>query len=250
MLGDQRGQTIRVAAPVRNGLKTKAMENKVEALKQQSQDLKGEASRTALPFVANKRMPHSGEKLQSLEEQFRAMEGGDKYGFLEQGRIKTLRDLVEAFLKQYKYNKDMAPDRSQLQNMLKKEQEGFKEYAQRWCKLAMQVQPPITKREMVIMFIDTFPTPYYDNVVGNVASNFTNLVVVGKRIELGIRRGKFTQTNALLVEPGKANVPSYPTQVHIGSKQALTYINPPPMPYTPPYQPRTDTGAATSSRPA
>ncbi|RDX69521.1 hypothetical protein CR513_51359, partial [Mucuna pruriens] len=40
------------------------------------------------------------------------------------------------------------------------------------------------------MFIDTLPSPYYDRVVGNVASNFADLVVVGKRIELGIRRGK------------------------------------------------------------
>ncbi|RDX92088.1 hypothetical protein CR513_25840, partial [Mucuna pruriens] len=41
------------------------------------------------------------------------------------------RDLVEAFLKQYKYNKNMAPDRSHLQNLSKREQEGFKEYAKR-----------------------------------------------------------------------------------------------------------------------
>ncbi|RDY07334.1 hypothetical protein CR513_08564, partial [Mucuna pruriens] len=40
------------------------------------------------------------------------------YVSLERGRIKTWRDLAEAFLKQYKYNEDMAPDRSQLQNMV------------------------------------------------------------------------------------------------------------------------------------
>ncbi|RDY00943.1 hypothetical protein CR513_15790, partial [Mucuna pruriens] len=50
--------------------------------------------------------------------------------------VKTWRDLAEAFLKQYKYNEDMAPDRSRVQNMVKKEQEGFKEYAQRWRELA------------------------------------------------------------------------------------------------------------------
>ncbi|RDY09932.1 hypothetical protein CR513_05620, partial [Mucuna pruriens] len=48
---------------------------------------------------------------------------------LERGCIKTWRDLAEAFLKQYKHNKDMAPDRSRLQNMIKNEHEGFKEYA-------------------------------------------------------------------------------------------------------------------------
>ncbi|RDX70334.1 hypothetical protein CR513_50430, partial [Mucuna pruriens] len=63
----------------------------------------------------------------------------------------------------------------------------------RWSELAAQVQPPITEREMVTMFIDTLPSSYYDRVVGNVASNFADLVVVGKRIELGIRQGKFAK---------------------------------------------------------
>ncbi|RDX74242.1 hypothetical protein CR513_46041, partial [Mucuna pruriens] len=54
------------------------------------------------------------------------------YVSLERGRIRTWRDLVEAFLRHYKYNIDMAPDHSWLQNLLKNEQEGFKEYAQRW----------------------------------------------------------------------------------------------------------------------
>ncbi|RDX64296.1 hypothetical protein CR513_57154, partial [Mucuna pruriens] len=108
------------------------------------------------------------------------------YASLERGRVKTRRDLVEAFLKQYKYNEDMAPDHFRLQTMVKKEQEGFKEYAQRWRELVVQVQPPITEMEMVTMFIDTLPSPYYDKVVGNVASNFAELVVVGERIELGI----------------------------------------------------------------
>ncbi|RDX63963.1 hypothetical protein CR513_57543, partial [Mucuna pruriens] len=49
---------------------------------------------------------------------------------------------------------------------------------------------------MVTMFIDTIPSLYYDKIVGNVASNFADLVVVDERIELGIRRGKFAQTNS------------------------------------------------------
>ncbi|RDX87809.1 hypothetical protein CR513_30669, partial [Mucuna pruriens] len=50
--------------------------------------------------------------------------------------VKTWRDLAAAFLRQYKYNKDMASDRSRLQNLSKMEPEGFKEYAQRWWELA------------------------------------------------------------------------------------------------------------------
>ncbi|RDX77617.1 hypothetical protein CR513_42236, partial [Mucuna pruriens] len=49
------------------------------------------------------------------------------------------------------------------------------------------------EREMVMMFMDTLPSPYYDWLVINVASTFADLVVVGERIELGILRGKFAQ---------------------------------------------------------
>lgn len=51
------------------------------------------------------------------------------------------KDLAEAFFKQYRYNMDMAPDRTELQNMKKKSTESFKEYAQRWRDKAAQVQP-------------------------------------------------------------------------------------------------------------
>jgi len=34
-----------------------------------------------------------------------------------------------AFIRQYQYNTNMAPDRTQLQNMSKKEHESFKKYA-------------------------------------------------------------------------------------------------------------------------
>ncbi|RDY05864.1 hypothetical protein CR513_10235, partial [Mucuna pruriens] len=108
---------------------------------------------------------------------------------------------------------------------------------------------------MVTMSIDTLPSPYYDKVVGNFASNFVDLVVMGERIELSIKHGKFAQTSnnmGLAKKPtlekkkgktnvvlGKGNTLSYPV---------ATYTSPPPMPYVPPYQPRADIRATTSSR--
>ena len=49
----------------------------------------------------------------------------------------------------------MAPDQAQLQNMIKQENESFKEYAQHWRDLAAQVAPPMVEREMVTMVVDT-----------------------------------------------------------------------------------------------
>jgi len=45
----------------------------------------------------------------------------------EASRIRIGKDLITAFLRQYQYNSDMAPDRTQLQNMIKRESESFKE---------------------------------------------------------------------------------------------------------------------------
>jgi hypothetical protein len=58
------------------------------------------------------------------------------YMQLEGCRIQSWRDLANAFIKQYQYNLDMAPSRTQLQNMTQKEGEFFKVYAQRWRELA------------------------------------------------------------------------------------------------------------------
>ncbi|RDY02313.1 hypothetical protein CR513_14255, partial [Mucuna pruriens] len=55
----------------------------------------------------------------------------NRYVNLERGHIRTWKDLAEAFLKQYRYNEEMALDRSRLQNMNKRDQEGFKEYTQK-----------------------------------------------------------------------------------------------------------------------
>jgi len=48
---------------------------------------------------------------------------------LEPTRIRSWKDLVVAFVKQYEYNGDNVLDRFQLENMAKKELETFKEYA-------------------------------------------------------------------------------------------------------------------------
>ena len=60
---------------------------------------------------------------------------------LDSSNICTFNDLGEAFIKQYKYNMFMAPDRDQLRAMAQKDKESFKEYVQHWHKVAAQVVP-------------------------------------------------------------------------------------------------------------
>ena len=88
----------------------------------------------------------------------------------------------------------MAPDRMQIQSMCKKDNESFKEYAQRWRDLAAQVAPPMMEREMITMIVDILLVFYYEKMVAYMPSNFEDLVFAGKRIEVGLRRGKFEYT--------------------------------------------------------
>jgi len=115
------------------------------------------------------------------------------YMHLEPTRISSWKDLVDAFLKQYKYNMDMAPDRMQLQNMAKKSSKTFREYAQRWRELATQVEPPLYEKEMITMFIETLQAPFYEHVLGSISSNFSDIVTIGERIEHGLKTGKIAQ---------------------------------------------------------
>ena len=113
------------------------------------------------------------------------------YTNLEASRIRSWMDLVAAFIRQYQYNTDIAPDRTQLQNMSKREHESFKDYAQRWRDLAAQVAPPMMEREMITMIVDMLPVFCYEKMVGYMSSSFVDLVFAGERIEVGLRRGKF-----------------------------------------------------------
>ncbi|RDX98473.1 hypothetical protein CR513_18593, partial [Mucuna pruriens] len=46
---------------------------------------------------------------------------------------------------------------------------------------------------MVTMFIGMIQSPFYDKMIGNVSSNFSNLVIIGERVEMGMRNGKIAQ---------------------------------------------------------
>ncbi|XP_058741904.1 uncharacterized protein LOC131614320 [Vicia villosa] len=110
------------------------------------------------------------------------------YMRLERTHIRSWRDLVEAFVKQYQYNVDMAPNRTQLQNLAQKANESFKEYAQKWRELAARVQPPMMEREMMDLFTNTLEGQYYSAC--SASSSFAELVMIGERIESGIKAGR------------------------------------------------------------
>ncbi|XP_061946422.1 uncharacterized protein LOC133670035 [Populus nigra] len=114
------------------------------------------------------------------------------YMRLDNTKIRRWKDLVDAFIKQYKYNMDIAPDRTSLSNLEKRDKESIREYAQRWRESAAQVHPPLLDKEMATLFANTLKAPYYEHVMGSSAQQFTDVVVVCERIEQGVKSGRIS----------------------------------------------------------
>lgn len=97
-------------------------------------------------------------------------------------RIRSWRDLSEAFLKQYKYNLDMAPARLQLQNQAQKPNETFKEYAHHKREMASRVRPTLSDNELFDIFMGRFQGLYYEKMIGNSSSNFADMVTIDEGV--------------------------------------------------------------------
>jgi len=98
-------------------------------------------------------------------------------------RIKTWKDLVYAFLKQYKFNLETAPDKTILMAIKKENQESVRAYAQRWRDKATHVQLPLMDTEMVMLFTNTFQSSYYEHLMGSSAQHFHEVVRIAERIQ-------------------------------------------------------------------
>jgi len=114
------------------------------------------------------------------------------YMQLDNTKVKKWKDLVNAFMRQYKFNIDVGPDRLSLQAMEKDNKESIREYARRWSEVAAQVNPPMLEKEMISLFSNTFKAPYFEYLVRSSAQHFTDLIVIAERIEQAIGLGKIT----------------------------------------------------------
>ena len=124
---------------------------------------------------------------------------------LDNANVHTFNDLGEAFIKHYKYNVDMAPDRNQLREMVHKYKESFKVYAQRWCVVASQVIPPMEEKEMTNIYLKTLGSFYYERMGASAPSDFTEMVSMGVHFEEAVREGRLTRSE----NSGSTKKPSY-----------------------------------------
>jgi hypothetical protein len=86
---------------------------------------------------------------------------------LDNTKVKKWKDLVDAFIRQYKFNIDVDPGRSSLQAMKKDNKESIREYTKRWHEANAQVNPPLLEKEMTNLFSKTFKAPYFKYLVGS-----------------------------------------------------------------------------------
>ena len=68
--------------------------------------------------------------------------------------------------------------------------EGFKEYAQKLKDLDGRVQPPLTDRESVDMFMGTLTGPCFNLLIRRSSSEFTEMILTGEQVKSGIKSGK------------------------------------------------------------
>ncbi|KAJ9170560.1 hypothetical protein P3X46_018659 [Hevea brasiliensis] len=121
---------------------------------------------------------------------------------LDRSKLRSWKDLADAFLKQYKFNCDVAPTRRDLQNLVQRDRESFKEYAQRWREKAAEVYPPVTDNELCSLFIETLKAPYFNLMIGNTSNSFSDIIQAGERIEANLRMVRLQE---LTENPAKKN---------------------------------------------
>ena len=69
--------------------------------------------------------------------------------------------------------------------------------------MAAQVQPPMTDKELNKMFLNTLKASYYDRMIGNSNTNFSDIVFTGEMIENGVKLDKIEGIKAKKLAPTK-----------------------------------------------
>ncbi|XP_016752454.2 uncharacterized protein [Gossypium hirsutum] len=74
--------------------------------------------------------------------------------------------------------------------MEKKSNESFRQYAQRWREVAIEVEPSLLKKETTMLFINTLKAPFITHMLGSATKSFSDIVMTGEMIKNTVRSGK------------------------------------------------------------
>ncbi|XP_075097055.1 uncharacterized protein LOC107804506 [Nicotiana tabacum] len=99
-------------------------------------------------------------------------------------------NMAHAFVKQFQYNIDIAPDRIFLSNLKKKPTESFREYAIKWREQAARVKLPMDDHKLIIVFLQAQEPDYFQNMMSAVGKSFSEAIKMGEMVENGFKTGK------------------------------------------------------------
>ncbi|XP_031374077.1 uncharacterized protein LOC116188735 [Punica granatum] len=113
----------------------------------------------------------------------------DWYLSLKAADIPTWADLSSKFIDQYRYCAEMPSTLLELSTMEMTEDQGFEAYAVKWRARAAKHVPPISEAQQIQLFHSTLKGAYYLHLLAHTSS-FSNLIDVGKKLDIGIKLGK------------------------------------------------------------
>ncbi|KAA3486823.1 Gag-pro-like protein [Gossypium australe] len=74
--------------------------------------------------------------------------------------------------------------------MEKKQNERFRQYAQRWREVATQAQPPLLEKETTMLFINTLKALFINHILGSATKSFLDIIMSSEMIENAMKSGK------------------------------------------------------------
>ncbi|XP_070006072.1 uncharacterized protein [Nicotiana sylvestris] len=99
-------------------------------------------------------------------------------------------DMARAFVKQFQYNIDIAPDHNSLSNPKQKPTKSFREYAIKWREQAARVKPPMDDHELITVFFKVQEPDYFQNMMSVVGKSFSKAIKMGEIVENGLKTGR------------------------------------------------------------
>jgi len=118
-------------------------------------------------------------------------------------------------VKQYQFVTGIAPDKFELQRMKKADSKTFREYAQRWREKASQVQPPLSEKEIVRVFVKTLDGAYFEKLLGCVTNRFSDMFIAGEQVEDAIKKGKLSGSSSHQDQSKKLSFQKKEGDVHV-----------------------------------
>ena len=113
-----------------------------------------------------------------------------------------------------------------MSSLCKGNNESFREYAQCWRYFAARVATPIPEKDLTSTLINTLEKPYFSHLIGHTATNFSEIVAAGCRIESAITSGKLPAQEILDKKPISARTPKKPKEATVSIISSNSYVKP------------------------